>query len=650
MVRKKDKFWIHVEQLGLNRLKCKYCELDFSGSVTRVKAHLACLTGHDVQICSKVPEHIKVEALAELNLNASKKRKSESMESGIGSTTSQNKTTMVEIASKKKESLERRLTDFFVKNNISINMMQIDSFIEMMRAACEYGPGFVVPDYSTLHTRLIPEAKTEVMEYVNNIKSTWAETGCTIMSDSWTDLQKRSWVNVIAYSSRGAVFLKCIDCGTNKITAPFLFKEISAVIEELGPQNVVQFISNNTTNYNLCGDLLREKWRHIYMTNCAAHGVNLLLKDIYKHVRWVREVINDGKLVVDYIHSHTAILALMRQFINGKELKQPCKARFATNFLMLQSLIAVENELRLLVASSDWSSFHFNGAEMAVKTVEIIQSDAFWEGAKEVVSFMGPIIRILHLVDSEGSTAGYLFEVTEKAKETLQKFMENDRIKYLTIMDLFNSRLEKNIINHVHVLAAVLNPAFMCADRFKIETSRIMDAQNFIMETMVPPEEHDQFTTEMVEYRMKSPRVFSSITVMSTMRVSHPRIWWKFCGCYFPMVQKIACKILCQPCSSSHCERNWSAYDAAQTKKRNRLVPDMVEDLVYIKMNSLMKEKYESQELQDVRPIDLEKLGDLLEEDAELETERLEQTYVEPKPPNTGIDGMDRTGSASDSL
>ncbi|XP_042497773.1 uncharacterized protein LOC122076517 [Macadamia integrifolia] len=649
MVRKKDKFWVHVEQLGLNRFKCKYCELDFSGSVTRVKAHLACLTGHDVQICSKVPDHIQVEALAELNLNASKKRKSETMESGIGSTTDQYKTTVLEIASEKDKSLDRMLTDFFVKNNISFNLIEIDSFINMMRAACEYGPGFVVPDYSTLRTRLIPEAKIEVMEYVSNIKSTWATTGCTIMSDSWTDLKKRSWVNVIAYSTGGVVFLKCIDCGTSKITAPFLFKEISAVIEELGPQNVVQFISDNTANYNFCGDMLRGKWHHIYTTNCAAHGVNLLLKDIYKHVNWVREVINDGKNVVDYMLKHTAIFALMKQFINDKELKQPSKTRFATYFSMLQSLVAVENELRLLVASSDWSDFHFNEAEMAVKIARIIQSDAFWEGAKEVVSFMEPIILILRLVDSEGATTGYLFEATERAKETLQKFVEKDGVKYSIIMALLNSRLKENIIHHVHVLAAILNPAFMYAGRFKIETSRILEAQDFILETMLPPEEHDQFTAEMVEYRMKNPKVFS-ITGMSMMRVSHPRIWWQFCGGCFPVVQKVACKILCQPCSSSHCERNWSAWDAAQTKKRNRLVPDMIEDLVYIRMNSLMKEKYDNRELQDLKPIDLEKLSDLLEEDIELEMERLEQTYVESDPPDNGIDGMDLTGSASDSF
>ncbi|XP_042483048.1 uncharacterized protein LOC122063408 [Macadamia integrifolia] len=276
-----------------------------------------------------------------------------------------------------KKSLDMLVTDFFVNNNISFNVIQTNSFIEMLRGACAYGTSYVVPSYSNLRTSLIPGKKAEIMQYVSSIKATWDITGCTIMSDSWTDIKKRSWVNVIAYSPGGAVFLKCIECGINRLTSTFLFNEISDVIEKVGPKNVVQFISDNGSNFCSCSDMLSGKWRHIYRTNCAAHGINLLLKDIHKKVKWVREVIEDGKLVVDYIHRHTGIVALMRKLTNNRDIKQPCKTRFGTYFFMLQSLIVVENELRLFVASSEWRAFQFNRAEMAVRTVGIIQSETF---------------------------------------------------------------------------------------------------------------------------------------------------------------------------------------------------------------------------------------------------------------------------------
>ncbi|XP_042504055.1 uncharacterized protein LOC122081134 [Macadamia integrifolia] len=142
---------------------------------------------------------------------------------------------------------------------------------------------------------------------------------------------------------------------------------------------------------------------------------------------------------------------------------------------------------------------------------------------------------------------------------------------------------------------------------------------------MVPLEDREQFTAEMVEYRMRNPNLFN-ITGKSLMKTNHPRIWWEYMSGYLPVVQKVACRILSKPCSSSPCERNWSAWDAAQTKKRNRLTLEMLEDLVYIRMNSLMKEKYENRAIQDTKPIDLEKLGDLPDVNIELETERLEET------------------------
>ncbi|XP_042488518.1 uncharacterized protein LOC122068704 [Macadamia integrifolia] len=402
MVRKKDKFWEHVQQLGRSRFKCNYCELDNSGSVTRVKAHLACLTGHDVQICTKVPDHVQVEASAEMNLSASKKKRTnETLESGIGSTNSHGRsihqTTMTE------------------------------SFIQMMKSAYAYGQGFVIPSYSTLRTRLIPEAKVEIMEYVSNIKSTWGGTGCTIMSDSLTDLKKRSWVNVIAYSPGGVVFLKCIECGSNSITVGYLFRELSDVIEMLRPQHVV----------------------------------------------------------------HTDVIALMREFTNDKEIKRPCKTRFATNFLMLQSLIVVENELRLLVASSEWRGFHCNRVKIALKTVRIIQSDIFWDEAKEVIAFMDPLIRILRLVDSDGFTACYLYEATVREKEKLRKLKESDGVKYFTILDLFDTKVEKNIIHPVHVLAAALNPNHLFDGGLFIETSTVVQTQECIVAIMVPLEDRE---------------------------------------------------------------------------------------------------------------------------------------------------------------
>ncbi|XP_044416035.1 craniofacial development protein 1 [Triticum aestivum] len=53
-------------------------------------------------------------------------------------------------------------------------------------------------------------------------------------------------------------------------------------------------------------------------------------------------------------------------------------------------------------------------------------------------------------------------------------------------------------------------------------------------------------------------------------------------------------KFLSLTCSSSACERNWSAFEQVHTKKRSRLLHDRMSDLVFIKFNSRMKHKREN--------------------------------------------------------
>jgi len=56
-------------------------------------------------------------------------------------------------------------------------------------------------------------------------------------------------------------------------------------------------------------------------------------------------------------------------------------------------------------------------------------------------------------------------------------------------------------------------------------------------------------------------------------------------GSSAPLLQKLALKLLVQPCSSSCCERNWSTYSFIHSLKRNKLDPKRVEGLVYMHTN-----------------------------------------------------------------
>ncbi|XP_020114986.1 uncharacterized protein LOC109728860 isoform X2 [Ananas comosus] len=572
IVRKKDRFWIHAEELS-GKFKCKYCSKVYSGGVARLKSHLSQVSGRDIETCDKVPPNVQTEAFIAICGDPSKRAKStgstnvnESGESiavsGSRSFGGTNQMTMHEVYKKKnKEEVDQSLAKFFIMNNISFNVVQSESFIDLIKDVANYGSGYKVPSYSTLRTKLIPNEKKEAETYVGKVKSSWYLSGCTIMSDGWTDLKGKAFTNVIAYSP-GA------------------------------------------------GDMLLGKYPRMYKTRCAAHGLQLLLKDIYKNAEWVRIVIDEARLIENHMYKHTVLLALMRE-ATQKELKHPCITRFASNFLVLQSLVDVENELRLFVASAEWRESNLNKNRQAKKVTELVQNNEFWNRAKEVLQALEPIVRVLRLVDGEGSTSGYLYDAMERAKEAIKCRLGNNQNKFMRIWELFDERRNGNIIHPIHAAAALLNPAYMCRERFR-ESREMKDGIGFMFENLILPEEKEDFLKQVQLYRSRSTLIFNS-TALMMLKTSHPRVWWDYCGDPLPVLRKYAVRILSQPCSSSSCERNWSAYEAAQTKKRNRLSSEMLDNLVYTRMNILAMKKWSTLESQDLEPINLEKLHELSE-------------------------------------
>eukprot|EP00258_Populus_trichocarpa_P030141 XP_024446160.1 uncharacterized protein LOC18107638 [Populus trichocarpa] len=61
--------------------------------------------------------------------------------------------------------------------------------------------------------------------------------------------------------------------------------------------------------------------------------------------------------------------------------------------------------------------------------------------------------------------------------------------------------------------------------------------------------------------------------------------WWDSYGDECPELQRFAIRVLSLTCTSSGCERNWSAFEMVHTKRRNRLHQKKMNDLVFVMCN-----------------------------------------------------------------
>jgi len=111
-----------------------------------------------------------------------------------------------------------------------------------LNGIAEHGPGYELPSSLTLKSRLIPDIKKEVEEYVENvIKDSVNKPGCTLMYNLWTS---RTLVikhmDIFAYAPIGVACMYPPD----RISGDIYFFEqtMSSIMELIGPTNIVQFI------------------------------------------------------------------------------------------------------------------------------------------------------------------------------------------------------------------------------------------------------------------------------------------------------------------------------------------------------------------------------------------------------------------------
>ena len=76
------------------------------------------------------------------------------------------------------------------------------------------------------------------------IRASWGSSRVTIVSDGWTDTRCRPLINIIATSPKGAMFLKDEDYSGEVKDAQFIANVLIEAIEQIGPNKVVQVITD----------------------------------------------------------------------------------------------------------------------------------------------------------------------------------------------------------------------------------------------------------------------------------------------------------------------------------------------------------------------------------------------------------------------
>ena len=103
------------------------------------------------------------------------------------------------------------------------------------------------------------------------IKDCWLENGVSIISDGWSDPQRRPLINIMAVSDGGPVFIKAIDRSGEFKDKHYIAGVLKDVIKEIGYEKVVQVITDNANVMKSARVLIEGEYPKIFWTLCVVH-------------------------------------------------------------------------------------------------------------------------------------------------------------------------------------------------------------------------------------------------------------------------------------------------------------------------------------------------------------------------------------------
>lgn len=240
----------------------------------------------------------------------------------------------------------------------------------------------------------------------------------------------------------------------------------------------------------------------MFWTPCAAHCIDLMLEDIGK-IDKVKKAIERGISLVGFIYNHALALSMMRKFTSKMELVRHGVTRFATSFLTVQRLHSQKNNIRRMITSDEWLKSNFAKDRKAKRVTDIVLMPSFWNDVVYTLKAMGPLVKVLRLVDHEKKPAmGYIYEAMDRAKEAIIASFLGNEARYNEIFDIIDRRWQCQLHHPLHAAGHFLNPEYFYKNpRIDLDHEVMSGLHKCIERLSENAEIVDKITSELSVYK-----------------------------------------------------------------------------------------------------------------------------------------------------
>jgi hypothetical protein len=461
--------------------------------------------------------------------------------------------TMKQFIKKTKEQkaiVDDHVADFLYENCLPLNVVNSRSWEIMLESIGQYGSDYISPSYWRLRVPLLEKAKVKTDGLRGKHEAAWKEYGCSLMSDGWTDMGGRHLLNFLVNSPAGTFFLGTANVSAETVDAKLVAQLLSEQIDAIGPELVVQVVSDNGSNYKAAGRLLMEKYPTLYWTPCAAHCLDLMLEDVGK-IKEFGICIAKAKRTTRFIYAHGKILDLMRSLNGNKDIVRPGATRFATSFLTLASMWTQRPTLKALFVSKQWYANKLRITEAGKAAEATVISVSFWQSVEHCMRASQPLLKALRISDGDETPAmAEMWAAMDCAKTHINEALSHKQNLLDQVVSIIDRRWNNQMEQKLHGAALFLNPNkfFAIRETNKRQASRLRSMFNDVLWKMVSDHElQDTISSEADDYERSEGDCFSKPMAIRDRGKKSPSEFLQ-CFCFFTV-----CSLFCAYLSCSTC-------------------------------------------------------------------------------------------------
>ena len=511
------------------------------------------------------------------------------------------KQSMIEdgFAEAERRELDVMWAKYFYEANIPFATARNPAFKAAVMKTASFKRPYVPPSYHDIRTKLLEHVKGELAGKLDDrLNASIRRFGGTLALDGWSSVNSRPLVNAMLVTPAGELFLGAVDTTGKEKTAEYMASIMVKFIKQVGPENVVQVCTDNASVMLNAMRLVQEEYPHIFIQGCATHAMDLLMEDMGK-APWVKEVLDKAKNLVKFIKNRQMPLAVFRKHEARFSLLMPGKTRFACNFIMIDRLLEVRESLEQTVVDPQYlayankKSLSARDKQLLSRTVRrVVLDESFWTRCQNFRDMVAPVVYALREFDGKQPSTGKALCIARNLSKHVLALsnppfsLPADLAR--TVKDNFAART-KMMTTDLMCAAALLNP-YLQKEVELMDDPDLWAGCRRVLEILCPNEStYNAAVKEYMDFSMRDG-VFANLRDPDQSTCS-PHVWWQTEGYVGKIIAPIAKRILAQTVSSSACERNWSSYSFVHDKKRNRLLPERAEALVFVYTNSKLLAK-----------------------------------------------------------